>query len=85
MWKLSILGCKINLDSCSVTLEDIKMCQASSLVWNNYFFRILFYLLEVLLVMVSGKASKQTKTKNETKTFSKCFASDDKHVTNFLL
>lgn len=45
MWKLSILGCNINLDSCSLTLEDIEMCQASSLVWNSHFFRILFYLL----------------------------------------
>lgn len=77
------LGVRLTWDSCIITVEDIKMCQASSLVWNSNFFRILFYLLKVLLVMVSGKANKQTKTKNGPKTFSKRFASNDKHVLTF--
>lgn len=77
------LGVRLTWDSCSITLEEIKMCQASSLVWNNNFFRILFYLLKVLLVMVSGKTNKQ-KPKMKAKHFLNVLLQMT-NVTNFLL
>lgn len=48
--------------SCSVSLENIKMCVAFSLVWNNNFFQDIVLLPEVLLVMVFRKKKKKKQT-----------------------